>query len=68
MTEKETSKKMTSEELQSLLDQDKQDRLQKCKSEIDAILQKYGCQLVAVPQITPDGRIGAMATIKFLSN
>ena len=63
-----TKEPISTEELQSLLTQDKQIRLQTCKNEIDAILQKHGCQLVAVPQFTPDGRTVAITTIQVLSN
>jgi len=73
MTEEKTSvketqeKQLSSEELQQLFDQDKQVRRQKCKNEIDKILQKHKCQLVAVPRITADGRLVAVTSIQFLA-
>ena len=63
-----TEEQITSEELQQLFEQDKNTRLQNCKQGIDMILEKYKCQLVTVPQITPDGRIIAITTIQILSN
>ena len=63
-----SEKEMSSEEIQQLLEQDKNKRLQNCQQEIELILQKYKCQLIAVPQITPDGRTVAITTIQILSN
>ena len=65
---KETTEKkeMTSEELQQLLEQDKNARIQACKREIDIVLGKYRCQLIAVPQFTPDGRTIAAMTLQDL--
>jgi len=34
-------------------------RLEMCRQEIQAVLQKYGLELQAQPVILPDGRIGA---------
>lgn len=34
-----------------------QDRLQQCFQEINKILVEYGCELVGIPSITPEGRI-----------
>ena len=59
-----TKEPISTEELQSLLTQDKQIRLQTCKNEIDAILQKQGCQLIALPQFTPDGRTVAIISVQ----
>ena len=61
-----TEKKLSSEEIQKLVEQDKADRLQNCRSEIGAILQKHNCQIVSLPQIGADGRIVAAAQIQIL--
>jgi len=42
---------------------EKQDRQQACKQEIENILNKYNCQLIAIPMFTNDGRIIAQAQI-----
>ena len=61
-------KEMTSKELQQLLKQDEDTRKQKCLNEVNAVLQKYGCQLFAIPQFTPDGRTTAITTVQVLPN
>jgi len=50
-----TDKKLSSEELQQLLEKDKAERMLSCKSEIEAILRKHKCQLVALPMIKIEG-------------
>ena len=62
----EENKEMTSEELQQLLEQDKANRLQSCRSEIEAVLKKYKCQLVALPQINVEGRVIAEVQVAIL--
>ena len=42
---------------------EKQDRQKACKQEIEKILDKYNCQLSAIPIFTNDGRIVAQAQI-----
>ena len=61
-----TDKKLSSEELQQLLEQDKAERLQNCRNEIEVILQKHKCQLVALPQINVEGRVIAEVQIAIL--
>lgn len=58
--------KPSPDELQELLKQDKSDRLQSCKGEIEATLQTYKCQLVALPLINPDGKVIAEVQIAIL--
>lgn len=50
-----TDKKLSSEELQKLIEQDKAERMLSCKSEIEAILRKHKCQLVTLPRIKIEG-------------
>lgn len=35
-----------------------------CLEKINALLDEYGCDLIAVPQIAPDGRITAVLQLK----
>ena len=42
-----------------LLEQERDERLRQCNAAIAGVLQEYSCHLVAVPQLTEDGRIGA---------
>jgi len=44
-------KQLSSEELQLQLQKDKNDRLQKCKVEMEEILKKYRCEIIALPQL-----------------
>lgn len=39
-------------------------RLEACMQQIKAILQEYDCALLAVPQITDDGRITAVVRVE----
>jgi len=61
-----TEKQMTSEELQQLVEQDKAKRLENCRSEMETVLQKNGCQLIALPGISIEGRVIAEVQIKIL--
>ena len=61
-----TDKKLSSEELYQLVEQDKADRLENCRNEIEAILQKHKCQLVALPQINIEGKVIAEVHIRIL--
>ena len=67
MTEKPSLKKeMTSEEIQQLLERDKAARMEKCRSEIEVVLQKHKCQLIALPGIDNAGRVIAAVQIQIL--
>lgn len=68
MTDKAESKnKMSSKKLQQLLEQDKSERLQSCRSEIEVVLQKYKCQLIALPGIDVEGRVIAEVQVAITS-
>lgn len=42
---------------------DRQARLKTCSEELAETLKRHGCQLVAVPTLTPDGRIVAQVQL-----
>ena len=42
---------------------EKQDRAVECGKEINAILKKYNCDMIAVPMINREGRIVAQSQI-----
>ncbi len=44
-------------------DEQKKGEAEACIAEVKGILDHYGCRLVAVPHVTPDGRIGANVQI-----
>ena len=46
-----------------VLEADRLHRMQVCSEEIAAVLKRHGCQLVAVPYISDDGRIGARVQV-----
>jgi len=50
---------MNAEEARAAIEQDRQERAQACLAEIQATLEKHSCQLAAIPQFTPDGRVVA---------
>jgi hypothetical protein len=50
-------------ELQAKLKKASEETAQACSKEIAAVLEKYGCQLVAQPFITDDGRISVNVVI-----
>ena len=56
---------LTNEELQKLFLERKQENLQKCQNEINAVLSKYGCRMQPVTVIR-DGRIAT--TIEIVGN
>lgn len=45
--------------LHLMLAADRRKRTDSCQADIQAALETYRCQLVAVPVITPDGRLAA---------
>lgn len=63
---KEPSNGHTSEELQLLIEEDKQERMRKCRGEIENMLNKYKCQLFALPQINLEGHVVADVQIRIL--
>ena len=54
----------TVDALQAQLEQQRAMIVAHCKVEIEQVLVKHGCALRAIPQITPDGRVIAFATIE----
>jgi arginine repressor len=54
-----TKEELTPDAARQLLTQERIAREQKCQKEIQAVLDKHGCQLVAQPTITQDGRLAA---------
>ena len=46
-----------------ILAADKQHRMVLCAEEIKAVLEKHGCDLVAAPMLSPDGRIVAQVQV-----
>lgn len=55
---------LTPEQMRAALASDQAAREQQCLEAVTAVLKQFDCQLVVIPQITPDGRITAGATIK----
>lgn len=55
---------ITPEQAAALIAADQQARVDAMRADMDALLKQHRCQLVAVPQITQDGRI--VATIQVL--
>lgn len=54
----------TPEQMKEAIAADMTAREQQCLEAVTAVLKQFDCQLVIIPQITPDGRITAGATIK----
>jgi hypothetical protein len=54
---------MTAKQAVALLDADRQKRASAAAQAINALLVENNCELVAVPQLTQDGRIMATAQI-----
>lgn len=64
MTEKKTE--ITIEDAERAIEAEKQRRLRLCQSAINQALQDHGCELIAVPGISADGRIVATAQIRVM--
>jgi len=62
-SEVKIDKDITVAAAKAALIKEKQDRQNACKQELQKILDKYNCQLIAVPFFTNDGRIVAQAQI-----
>lgn len=52
-------KGLTVGDARRMLEQERDERLGRCDAAIAKALQEYDCRLVAVPQLTEDGRIAA---------
>jgi len=54
---------MTTEQAAALVEADRQRRVQAAAEAVAAALREHNCDLVAVPMITPDGRIVAQVQV-----
>ena len=54
---------MTPTEAAALLEADKQRRMKLAAEAVQAALAEHGCDLLAVPQIAPDGRVVAVVQL-----
>lgn len=54
---------MSADEARRVVDADKAQRVQAAAEQVAAILREQGCDLVAVPQLTADGRVTAVVQI-----
>ena len=54
---------MNEEEARTALKAAQEQRLRDCREGLAAVLEKYGCRLVATPFLTADGRIAAQVGI-----
>jgi pyruvate/2-oxoglutarate dehydrogenase complex dihydrolipoamide acyltransferase (E2) component len=54
---------MTPTEAAALVEQDRQRRIKAAAEAVQAALAEHGCDLLAVPQIAPDGRVVAMVQL-----
>jgi len=63
---KEEEKELSSDELNQLVEKDKAKRLHDCQRDLEKVLKKYNCQLVALPVFGVDGRTLAEVHIKVL--
>lgn len=57
------SEMMTPTEAAALVQADKERRVKLAAEAVQAALTEHGCDLVAVPQIAPDGRVVAVVQI-----
>ena len=54
---------MSAEDARKLLERERDNQLRRCRALIQQALQETGCQIVAQPQLTQDGRLGAVVQI-----
>jgi len=54
---------ITPEQATALVNADKQRRIKAAAEAVQAALAEHGCDLVALPQIAPDGRVVAMVQL-----
>jgi len=50
---------MNEEEARAVLNETRKQKLAQCREEVNEVLERHNCRLVATPQITEDGRIVA---------
>lgn len=63
----EEAKDLTQEEIKTLLQRNKQDRIDKCGKELNALLQRYQCQL-KTHQVWEDGLPKGPSNIVLVAN
>ncbi len=54
---------MTPTEAAALVEQDRQRRIKAAAEAVQAALAEHGCDLVALPQFAPDGRVVAVVQL-----
>ena len=54
---------MTPTEAAALVEADRQQRIKAAAEAVQVALAEHGCDLVAVPQIAPDGRVVAVVQL-----
>ena len=54
---------MTPTESAALVEQDRQRRIKLAAEAVQAALAEHGCDLVALPQFAPDGRVVAVVQL-----
>lgn len=54
---------MTPTEAAQLVEQDRQRRIKAAAEAVQAALAEHGCDLVALPQFAPDGRVVAVVQL-----
>lgn len=64
ITKEPTNGRLTADEMRQALAADQATRAQQCAEAVNGVLKEFDCELVVIPQLTPDGRIAASATIK----
>jgi len=63
-TQAKTEQQYDALTLRKMLQEDQNRKLQECQAEINAVLEKHGVMLAAVPFIDSNGRIGANAVLQ----
>lgn len=57
------SETMTPTEAAALVEADRQRRIKAAAEAVAAVMAEHGCDLLAVPQIAPDGRVVAVVQL-----
>lgn len=61
--EEQPKRELTPEEAKAVLEQERQNRANRCAVEVNAALEKYRCTLATPVMVTPDGRLAARVEI-----
>ena len=59
----EDEQTITPAKARMVLEADRQQRMKACSEEIAQVLARHGCQLVAVPMLSQDGRVVARVQV-----